>query len=65
MAEPFSEIEKSLTAKASLEERLREYPELKATVEQRVQTGRCGGRYGHGRVRAACLGDGDTGGELF
>src|SRR6516165_1040734 len=33
MAEPFSEIEKSLTAKASLEERLREYPELKAKIE--------------------------------
>ena len=34
MAEPFSEIEKSLTAKASLEERLREYPELKAKMER-------------------------------
>jgi hypothetical protein len=34
MAEPFSEIEKSLTAKASLEERLRESPELKAKMER-------------------------------
>jgi hypothetical protein len=34
MAKPFSEIEKSLTAKASLEERLREYPELKAKMER-------------------------------
>jgi hypothetical protein len=34
MAEPFSEIEKSLTAKASLGERLREYPKLKAKMER-------------------------------
>ena len=34
MAEPFSEIEKPLTAKASWEGRLREYPELKAKMER-------------------------------
>jgi hypothetical protein len=33
MAERFSEIEKSFRRETSLEERLKEYPELKAKIE--------------------------------